>query len=88
MDTLFILMYIFLVRFFLFLIDKKFSKNIVRIYSLIGFLISCAFAVPLPMALINKGIITETAINVILAGVSIFYFAFVISKVLGNIKGR
>lgn len=79
--------YILLLRFFLFLFSRRFSSE-VSTYVLVFFLLLMAFAVPLPLILIKKEIITDSAPNVILSGASIFYFGFVISRMLNQWKRK
>ncbi len=85
MDTLFVLAYILMLRFFLFLISKKLPET-VKAHFLVIFLLIGAFVVPLPIFLIKKEIIANSAPNVLLAGIALFYFGFVISKMLGKVK--
>jgi len=84
-DTLYILIYILSLRALLFFVSKK-MKGVINTYFLVVFLIASAFLVPLPIFLIKKEIVMNTVPNILLAGVSLFYFGFVISRMFGGVK--
>lgn len=85
MDISIPLTYILLLRSILFLIARMFPSE-VSMYVLVIFLPSMAFAVPLPLILIKKEIIASSVPNILLSGAAIFYFGFVITRMLNRWK--
>jgi|TARA_R100000656_G_scaffold122834_1_gene98756 hypothetical protein len=84
METILLLMYVVLLRLLFFIALNKF--RVVRSYSLVAFILFAAFAVPLPLVMIKKEIISNSVFNISIAGLSLFYFAFVVSAGLSRLK--
>jgi len=84
-DTLYILIYFLSLRALLFFLSKK-IEGVINTYFLVVFLIASAFLVPLPIFLIKKEIVMNTVPNILLAGASIFYFGFVISRMFEGLR--
>ncbi|GAA5524102.1 hypothetical protein Maes01_00655 [Microbulbifer aestuariivivens] len=53
-------------------------------YVVVFFLLFMAFAVPLPLILMEKGFIAKTVPNIILSGVAFFYFGFLVTKIINR----
>lgn len=84
MDTVFLLIYILVLRVIFYLVLQK--PTVVKSSLLIFCFIFAAFAVPLPLMLIKKEVISNSVPNVLIAGSALVYFAFVITRMLGKAK--
>lgn len=85
MDTLFLVAYIAVLRALFFLASKKAPAVVKGKLLVLSFLVAI-FLVPLPLVLIKKEVLDNSVLNILLAGLSIFYFAFVISRMIGKMR--
>lgn len=85
METLVLLIYIVLIRALLFLAERKLPE-VVKWQFLVAFIVGVALSVPLPLILIKKEILDNSIQNVLLSGLSFFYFAFVVSRIFEKMK--
>ncbi|WP_157471738.1 hypothetical protein [Gilvimarinus agarilyticus] len=84
MDTVFLLVYILGLRGIFYLALQK--PAVVKGGFLIFFFIFAAFAVPVPLMLIKKEVISNSVHNILIAGSALVYFAIVITRALGKLK--
>lgn len=86
MDTVILVFSIVLFRLFLFVVGKKTLQNSRNLLLFIVFL--TVVACSLPLVLLKKEVLESSAINVLIAGVSFFYFPFVVGRMSKNDRER
>jgi hypothetical protein len=78
MDTLILIFSVVLFRFFLYAVKSYTQGNGKNV--LLAIMILTIFICALPLILIKKGVLEDGDINVLIAGITLFYFPFIVGR--------
>lgn len=84
MDTVMLVFTVVLFRLFLFSVRNMIRENSGNLFLFVLFLTILVCA--LPMALIEKEVLDNSVINVLIGGFSFFYFPFVVGKMSSKVS--